>query len=409
MYILVQMFTITVMQVKLKCAFKVFLQCIISRVDERTKGDKQMMLVVIMILMLCWSVAIWITYHKLFKVYYFDLAGGLVKEIVWSAVGGYFMALLTAKLWYVAAIIVILIGLAAKNKIDNNVPLILAVVFAFILAITGISYKSFAANESKEFGNYHVVSVVDFDYYFDKKAEKVLKQYKKALENTSEWVYVDYSPQKKTSQTLGHSNYRYYGKIKNSYADGVGVVFRDNFPIYIGNFDKGYRTGYGIEFMTQADDYYNKLDIVKSEGEFKKGKYEGEHILYAYAYNDNTAYFGEVDCFLYTYNDDSAKEYPSMNYVASTYISSDITYSNGKENGKGKEYSVDKNYNVHLYYDGKYKNGSKTKGTLYFWGTNQKEYVGEFKNDEYHGKGTLYNEDGTVKYKGKFRRGDISA
>ena len=41
-------------------------------------------------------------------------------------------------------------------------------------------------------------------------------------------------------------------------------------------------------------------------------------------------------------------------------------------------------------------------------GTNQKKYDGEWIKDEYHGKGTLYSEDGSVKYKGKWTMGDYA-
>ena len=46
-------------------------------------------------------------------------------------------------------------------------------------------------------------------------------------------------------------------------------------------------------------------------------------------------------------------------------------------------------------YVGEYRDGKKSKGT-YTWADGDK-YVGEFKNDTYHGKGTFTFADGTVK------------
>lgn len=52
------------------------------------------------------------------------------------------------------------------------------------------------------------------------------------------------------------------------------------------------------------------------------------------------------------------------------------------------------------------------KGTEYWETTGNKKYEGEFgsgwfNSGLYHGKGTLYNEDGSIKYKGKFKNGEI--
>ena len=37
---------------------------------------------------------------------------------------------------------------------------------------------------------------------------------------------------------------------------------------------------------------------------------------------------------------------------------------------------------------------------------NDEYYVGQTKNDLYHGKGTLYNSDGTIKQKGNWNNGN---
>lgn len=49
------------------------------------------------------------------------------------------------------------------------------------------------------------------------------------------------------------------------------------------------------------------------------------------------------------------------------------------------------------------------KGTLYYMGTNQKRYEGEWRMSEYHGKGTLYDENGEKIYSGEWKMGDYAS
>ena len=54
------------------------------------------------------------------------------------------------------------------------------------------------------------------------------------------------------------------------------------------------------------------------------------------------------------------------------------------------------------------KNGKYDgKGIEYYFGTTKIKYKGEFDDDVYHGNGTLYDEEGNIIYKGKFKNGDI--
>ena len=50
------------------------------------------------------------------------------------------------------------------------------------------------------------------------------------------------------------------------------------------------------------------------------------------------------------------------------------------------------------------KKGEPSTGILRL----EKKYDGEWVKDEYHGKGTLYNEDGSIEYKGKWTMGDYA-
>ncbi len=90
------------------------------------------------IIWLGWTIALLILYHKVFAVYYFDLANGLLKEIIGAALLGVIMTAVTLMYWYISAIIIIIIGLAISNKVRSKVPLIIAIICAIIVAVVGI-------------------------------------------------------------------------------------------------------------------------------------------------------------------------------------------------------------------------------------------------------------------------------
>ena len=48
------------------------------------------------------------------------------------------------------------------------------------------------------------------------------------------------------------------------------------------------------------------------------------------------------------------------------------------------------------------------RGTQYQSGSTAVLYEGEFKNDAYHGRGILYDENGQVVYSGKWKNGDYA-
>lgn len=97
---------------------------------------------ILSILWVVWTVALLILYHKVFAVYYFDLGNGLLKELVGAAILGAVMAALTITYWYVSAIIIIVIGLMVCGKVNNKIPLVIAVIFAVFIAIVGASVKT---------------------------------------------------------------------------------------------------------------------------------------------------------------------------------------------------------------------------------------------------------------------------
>ena len=53
-----------------------------------------------------------------------------------------------------------------------------------------------------------------------------------------------------------------------------------------------------------------------------------------------------------------------------------------------------------MLYDGHFINGEPPNGIKIYLLNNGEYYVGQVKNNLFHGKGTLYNPNGTIKQKG---------
>ncbi len=62
------------------------------------------------------SFAVWLLYHKLFHVIYFDFGYGCLKELIISALFGAILAALIMKFWYIALIVGVLIVYAIMKK-----------------------------------------------------------------------------------------------------------------------------------------------------------------------------------------------------------------------------------------------------------------------------------------------------
>lgn len=101
---------------------------------------------IILVLWIAFSIGVWITYHKIFSVYYFNLSQGLMKELILSAFFGGVLTALTLYFWWVTVIILLLVGLGVTGKTENpsGKKAIVAVfaIAAIVVAIVGISYKS---------------------------------------------------------------------------------------------------------------------------------------------------------------------------------------------------------------------------------------------------------------------------
>lgn len=274
----------------------------------------------------------------------------------------------------------------------------------------------------------------EFPYENKKKSKKAMELYKKAMKASEEdFLYVEEISKggivstkeihyKKTIDT-DNAKYKYYGKVnKNNEPEGMGILIENEkdagcyiIIYYIGEFDNGYLDGYGIEYNNIFD---NEL-TVKYEGEFKKGKYHG----------NGTSYTGSIESggtqIISDWNyarmtGESNQEYDYLfekanggDYIYPISVASkeyEGEFKEGEYHGKGKRYmGSDENKQPILVYEGTFENGKYSgKGKSYYFINGQLEYEGQFKNGEYHGKGILYDEQGNVLHKGKFKNGKIA-
>lgn len=86
-----------------------------------------------------WVIILLVLYHKIFRVLYFDLGQALWKEFLTAAFIAMIMTAITLYLWWLTAIVIIMAGVALKKKVSSNVPLVVAVILAIVIAIMGIS------------------------------------------------------------------------------------------------------------------------------------------------------------------------------------------------------------------------------------------------------------------------------
>lgn len=106
------------------------------------------------ILVLVFTVVIWVLYHKIFDVVYFDLSRGILKEIIGSLIGGVLLTALTLMYWWVTDIIIVIMALAVIGKCRRSEQKILVVVcaaiIAILIAVAGISVNNEAEKQTQE-------------------------------------------------------------------------------------------------------------------------------------------------------------------------------------------------------------------------------------------------------------------
>ena len=234
----------------------------------------------------------------------------------------------------------------------------------------------------------------------------------------------------------------YLGDVKDNKPDGEGAFFciRDTGMrlLYAGGFKEGRMNGKGVLFSVTSP-----ASIVFEMGSYENGVKSGKCVMYNCADIHNilelygNSWIEYEEQYFQYYNKDEknqvienlfekdkaaeliyiAKCYEAINledafYVRTNYaviepiISYEGEYKKDNFSGKGALYG---GYGT-LWYRGEFKSGQfHGKGTLYYALAGIPEYEGEFKRDKMNGKGTLYNEDGTVRKKGNFDNEEINS
>ena len=227
--------------------------------------------------------------------------------------------------------------------------------------------------------------------------------------------------------TNRETGYYYIGELEDNEPEGYGMILRwdplksgatgetELALIYLGEFHQGQYDGYGLLFDGSAIDkggygpidairqyvtqdtqselfdqwYQSGINYVQYDGTFQDGEKDGE---------GNSYFISLLD--LSTYSED-----PQAAFDEGPSYSINIgDYKDGELDGEVLQYA-----GGYLYYDGEMKSGERSgSGKEYYLGSTNLLYDGEFKDGDYHGNGTMYAEDGSVIYEGKWKYGDYA-
>lgn len=265
-----------------------------------------------------------------------------------------------------------------------------------------------------------------FPYYYTENSKDLIDYYKKVLKgDVKQYYYLSSTKDDRVKRTINEdeAEYIYYGKLKKDYPNGKGVLFTkldSELDIYyvcaIANFDKGYIDGYALCYELTGDRHDNlRYSLLQNyEGEYDKGKWSGEGILYTEypsleeLADEDFAFYGDDEEEVTV--EDNVMQFGDISIITNIPMISGLKviyigeFSKDEASGKGTSYSL-KNQKTATY-SGEFKHSKCVQGKQYN-DDGSLLYEGEFKDQKYHGKGILYNPDGSVKYKGKFKNGDI--
>ncbi len=164
-------------------------------------------------------------------------------------------------------------------------------------------------------------------------------------------VYINYGNSVFGSSKLGMV---FLGVLNNNQFQGNNIVVYPTGAYYNGNFNKGLKTGNGIEKLPNGDKY---------EGEYQNDKFNGKGKLFS--------------------------------------LNGDIYSGNwleGKKSGSGIS-----TFASGSIYEGNFNNDERNGYGVYSW-ANGNKYIGNWKDDVTEGKGTFYFYNGDV-YEGEFKGG----
>ena len=220
------------------------------------------------------------------------------------------------------------------------------------------------------------------------------------------------------SLTSDESEYTYVGGMEDNRPSGFGVLkiwsidAGEPLRMYCGNFSKGRYDGEGVKFgdysastiswaVSALEDRVSNikeyLENISYIGNFSDGEATGYGMriispdLYDYA---NTIHAGteeDVEAF--------ERNRTDLGIAIGTFTKGVMGGSDCKLYSQG-----------FLWYEGgmkdDYPNGD---GTMYYPCSYQIEYQGHWRNSEYDGEGTLYDEDGEIIYEGEWKNGDYAS
>ena len=166
-------------------------------------------------------------------------------------------------------------------------------------------------------------------------------------------------PNGKGIMYYSNNTIKYEGDFKKGKFEGNGKLIFEDGQSYVGEFLDGIKSGKGTE--------YYKNGTVKYEGSFINDKYEGEGKL---IWENGEFYIGK--------------------------------FKDGAMDGKGIEYYKDGN----IKYDGNFIKGVYDGDGKYIY-KNGNYYIGEWKEGKKHGKGIKFDKDGNVILEGKFITGNF--
>lgn len=218
-------------------------------------------------------------------------------------------------------------------------------------------------------------------------------------------------------KTLEETEFLYYGSLKDgSVPNGMGMIlqiFHDEplyepqlFIRYIGQFKNGKYDGYGVDFNTESSGFdmtmiYN-LQLLENDPNLLNDMiiHEG-YYKKGYRSGQGITYLSDI---MYYVVDVDGLNLDTISPLDLVYDINMGEFKNDQLHGKGKSY-----YNGSLLYNGGFKYGDYSgKGTLYYNNSNQILYKGEFSGGSFNGKGTLFDENGNIIHKGKFYEGDVA-
>ena len=178
--------------------------------------------------------------------------------------------------------------------------------------------------------------------------------------------------------------------ISGDCENGYGTYVDDDIPEYkyVGKWKNGKKNGKGIKTFT---------DGIKYVGEFKNDNYHGDGTE-TFIFNGNVVskYVGE-------WKNGYKKKGIYTSITADGYLEYIGEFKNLDYHGIGIETFFVDNVAI-LKYEGEFKNGKKNGKGILSWPKRGEIYIGEFKNDNYHGEGTWYDSKGN-KYFRNFNNG----